>query len=947
MRVAFVVAPIIPSRRDSQPPSMSARGLRGALSRHRFTVVEVMPTPNLAGDFAHAVTAASQGDDVLVYLAGPTRLVDGKVELRVPGDAWAPLAALGDAVFAREPATALFFVDARHDGAADDAMAAAEHVDGVVRALEARARGFAVLAGARSEEASETAPNVWPFTGFVLRAVEDPDARDAEGWARVSRVYERVRATSESHALVQSYALVKGKGDFALGAPPDVPSVIVRAESPAPPVVEAAVVEARAPVIDAPASSRERAPASAPHSGPVSSAGPTSLSQPRPHLTPLLLGADEAREREDWDEALEAYRMALMIVGKDDAVARATIYADIGEVKCLQGKPREGELNYEKALGAVPGHRRSLEALIEIATAAKEPKRVVEHRKKLLAALKTDAERADEHARIADLYANELKDSRTAIEQLEKATALRPGDRALLEKLRALFEGSQKWPRVADVLGAIADTLPAGHERADVRFARADVMLARLRDEARGVELLELALEDDPAHEKSLHALVAVRTARQDWGALDVFYGKLIDRLAHRGDKERAWDACRKLGILRRDRLRDGAGALEAFSGALECKPLDVDTRAMLAELYLAKGDEAAAVTEFETIAAHAPTRVSSFARLFALHSRAGRNDRAWLAAQALVELGSTDMDHELAAEQFRPEGQIRPRNALDDTAWDTWLRAPGADDVVTGILGAIVPAAVKMRVAELRERKKLVALDPSKKQPPTSTASVVRSFIWASQVLGVTLPDLYVFDDVPGGIAAVQVETPSTALGPDVLRGVTTQDLAFVVGRHLTYYRPEHYALVFFPSLPELSTLFLAAVKVALPEVPVPTELGETVSRMRKELLRHATLQEREWLEAAVKALEERGGRVDLGSWVKSVELSAGRAGLLLCGDLSIATKRIKSESRAIAELDAEDRRRDLLAFCASSELAALRDRLSVGTNSTHPPPPPSSSAG
>jgi hypothetical protein len=92
---------------------------------------------------------------------------------------------------------------------------------------------------------------------------------------------------------------------------------------------------------------------------------------------------------------------------------------------------------------------------------------------------------------------------------------------------------------------------------------------------------------------------------------------------------------------------------------------------------------------------------------------------------------------------------------------------------------------------------------------------------------------------------------------------------------------------------------------------------------------------------------LEERGGRVDLGAWVKSVELSAGRAGFLLCGDLSIALELLKSESRGIAELSAEDRRRDLLAFSASAELAALRDRLSVGATSTHPPPPPSSETG
>ena len=57
--------------------------------------------------------------------------------------------------------------------------------------------------------------------------------------------------------------------------------------------------------------------------------------------------------------------------------------------------------------------------------------------------------------------------------------------------------------------------------------------------------------------------------------------------------------------------------------------------------------------------------------------------------------------------------------------------------------------------------------------------------------------------------------------------------DLVFVVARHLAYYRPEHYPLVFYPTLPELTTLFFAALKIALPEVPIPA--GDAVAKLRK----------------------------------------------------------------------------------------------------------------
>src|ERR1700736_6587663 len=139
MRVAFVVAPAVNLRRgDSQPPSMSTRALRDALGRNRFRVIDVPPSAELAAEFARAVGDVGPGDEALVYVAGATRLQGDRTELRLPGDgAWPSFGPRGEALFARDPASALFFVDARHDGDPDDAMLAAEHADGVVRALEA------------------------------------------------------------------------------------------------------------------------------------------------------------------------------------------------------------------------------------------------------------------------------------------------------------------------------------------------------------------------------------------------------------------------------------------------------------------------------------------------------------------------------------------------------------------------------------------------------------------------------------------------------------------------------------------------------------------------------------------------------------------------------------------------------------------------------------------
>ena len=657
-------------------------------------------------------------------------------------------------------------------------------------------------------------------------------------------------------------------------------------------------------------------------------------------LDDVIQLADSARKNGALDEAVEEYKRALMLCSEDDVLERASIYANVGEVKRTQGKGREAELNFEKALGLMPGYKPALVALVDLAEAEKDYRRAIVHRKKLLAMMDNDDARVNELRRVAALQRDQLGDTRAAIETLEQARELRTDD-VLLRELLALYEKLQRWPKVAELHGAMCTEASDPVERAKHRFAQADVLLGRLRDEKRGVPLLEATLEEDPTHERGLTALVALRTKAGAWTDLERVYARLIDRHAERGDAEHAYDLCKRLGTLRRDKLGDGPGAVEAFEGAVKLRPKDADTRAALAELYVARGTTEAAIVELEHAAESAPTRAQTFRRLFEMHSKRGNTDRAFLAALGLEELHAAELDHQLMVDQFKPNGDMRPAAAFDDHVWDTHLRAPGYDPIVARLLRAIGNAAVKTKVDELRDTKRLVTFDPASRQDPSSTASIVRTFAWSSHLLGLEMPAIYVLKDVRGGIAAAQVEEPATAVGPAVLKGLSIPELAFLVARHLTYYRPEHYPLVFYPTLAELSTLFLAAVKLALPEVPIPG--SEAISKLRKVLAKHVSPEEKKELIAAAKEFDEHGGRVDLIAWIKCVELTAHRAALVLCGDFHVAMKQIRGETRAIAEVTLEDRRQDLLGYLASSALADARAKIGIGLqgNSGRSAPP------
>ncbi|MDB5217279.1 MAG: domain protein putative component of TonB system [Myxococcaceae bacterium] len=656
---------------------------------------------------------------------------------------------------------------------------------------------------------------------------------------------------------------------------------------------------------------------------------------PMPAIEPILEKAADARSLRDWDGALEAYKKALFLVDAADTASQASLYAYVAEVKLAQDKKREAETNFEKALAVSPKHLRSLDSLIMLATDAKEWSRIALFRKKRVEALDDDDEKAAEICRLADVLEQECGDPQKAAEVLEAAGAAHSGDTGVLTRLERIFAALRQWPKLIAVLDQLCSASSDPVNRGAYRFAQADVVLGRLREEPRGLAFLELALDEDPQNDRALSALIAVRTRREEWAELAAVYERLIDRFAGLGDRERAWEVCRKLGVLRRDRLLDGPGAIEALRGAVEVRPDDVESRAALAELYAAKGDRTVAVTELEKVAAFAPMRAQTYRRLHELHTRAQRPDRAWLVATCLEELGAADVSHELAIEQFRPDGPIRPTTALEEGWWDECLRAGGADPIVCEILIAVSDAAIALRLDELAAKKKLPVLDPATKQDKASTASVVRTFVWAARALGIGAPDLYLLDDVPNGIAAVPAVAPGTALGPQVRSGMTVQQLAFLAGRHLTYYRPEHYALVFFPTLAELSSLVLAAVRVVIPGISVPPS-GDGDSRIATDLGDRLEADKKTALEDAVARLDARGGKLDLLTWIRHVELTAARAGLMLAGDLRVPMRMMKDEARAIGELSAETKRGDLLAFCASDAYGKLRERMGVAIHSS-----------
>jgi hypothetical protein len=326
------------------------------------------------------------------------------------------------------------------------------------------------------------------------------------------------------------------------------------------------------------------------------------------------------------------------------------------------------------------------------------------------------------------------------------------------------------------------------------------------------------------------------------------------------------------------------------------------------------------------------PRDIESLRGLYRAYTRAGDADRRWLLAHALSFLGAAN-DDELAAERaHRIEGLIKPASSLGPPGWNLLFHPE--EEVLTGqIFAVIVPAVLLGRVSALRRDKSLLKLDPEKKQDPAmSTLQAVRCFAWAAAILGMGAPPLYADPSFAGSVEMVPGLPPSTRLGKQALAGRTPFELAFIAGRHLSWYREEHFVRLLVPSTPDLEDLFLAALSVANQTIPLSAEIKQRVAPLARAIEPVLEPGAIDRVRGHFMRFIEDGGRTNLHRWATAADRTAARAGMLLANDLAAAHKVFELEDPRTADSKIDD----LLSFVASDRYANIRKQIGLAIPSS-----------
>jgi hypothetical protein len=342
-------------------------------------------------------------------------------------------------------------------------------------------------------------------------------------------------------------------------------------------------------------------------------------------------------------------------------------------------------------------------------------------------------------------------------------------------------------------------------------------------------------------------------------------------------------------------------------------------------------GDFAGALSRVLDDLRQEPRRSTSYRSAARIFERCSDVEGAWQAASALEVLGEADINESLLAGTHRPEGLLPARGRVAEEDWNAKLFCAERDPTADSILWRVNAAAFEVGLETARRKRRLPALDPATEQNPTSsTATLAKTLLWTSQLLGVQLPRLYVVPELRGNLAIPPTPEPTLVVGRNLGSGLGLAELAFLWGRQLTLLRPEHRLLSVYPTTWELSALITAVLSLGgAPDLPFKSLEGDG-KLFARGLKRHLSREKVADLRSLVGRLPTSQISNSALAWSRSVELAACRAGLLACGSVEIAAKMTERFPHG-GLLTTEQQIDDILVWSLGPEHRRLRERLGV----------------
>ncbi len=536
---------------------------------------------------------------------------------------------------------------------------------------------------------------------------------------------------------------------------------------------------------------------------------------------------------------------------------------------------------------------------------------------------------------VGEIASTNLNDRTQAAKSFVAALEERPDDRRILAKLMQLYSEEKDWNKLVDVVVRLADFVEDPKQRVKYLHTAAIVTAMQIGDTGRALEFYEQVLALDPGFERAMNEAADLYSDRGDHEGVEKLVQKMLERATQNDDQAAMLSAFNRLGELYEHKLGWVDKAIDAYEAAQTLDPENRERAERLSTLYATAPERYLdkAVATQAILLKQNPFRHESYRTLRRLYTETRRADAAWCLCQALTVLKLAEPDEERFYKRMRSETAAAAQAVLSDDDWLSLLMHPDADPLLTAVFALIEPAVVAKRGQDLGE----LGYDARfTVELATHPAPVCQSLFYAAGVFGMQPPPVFENPNDPGGLGFLFAREPALTLGATALRSdVPLRPAAFIAGQKLAFMRPGSYVRHVLATGTALKSWLFAAIKLTAPHFPVAAELAGAVAEAMRALDAGIQGPARDQLTRVVSKLLQSGTALDLKRWSGGIDLTADRAGFLLCHDLEQAVAVIRATDEASAAVSQQERFQELVLFSVSPAYFDLRQQLQIAVDS------------
>lgn len=643
----------------------------------------------------------------------------------------------------------------------------------------------------------------------------------------------------------------------------------------------------------------------------------------------LMLRFSEAGfAREEFNEVQERLGSYLQTMGSAlPGEVQEPLQVQLARAYLKQDNHIDAHKHLKQVLAASPNNLDARILLAEVHEKRGDFRQMAECLKEVIAAMPdADARKADLLRRAGAVTAEKLRDVEGGVRLLKQALEIRENDRAALAELLKIHTAAKNFNELVDVILKIADQVEEPAQKVRYYISAAKVYRREIGNANKAVHYFEKALDINPQDPDANRAIVETLEQNMAWDKLELHYKKQIAKLPKDATKEDKLVVFKPLFELLSKKLKKKADAAVIGDAIFKINPDDVEHAEHLAEMYGWDLEFAPKAVELHrALLEKNATRADSVRQMYRIYSAQGNPDKTWCAAAVLSLLNACTPEEHRYYKDYRPADLQTFSNVLDQNQWLKRVFPKDMDQTVTSIFSIIQEAIFRTKGQPLAR----YGLDLSQAIDVTQSQYTASAFVnFAAGTLGMTPPPFFFLQGAAPGFQILETSPPVLVSDGNEQALADRVTMAFILGQQLSLFYPGLFVSQMAASGTELLSWLLASIRMFVPNLPVPDNMAGQVSDKLTPLRSALDDFAMERLQGHVHTfVSKSAAEVNLKKWAKAVNFTQDRAGLLLCGDLSVAVKILRE--RVTDEKLLSDRLRAITLFAVSEEHFELRAHL------------------